>query len=356
MPRVRVPTASRPAPAPPAAPLADVVQLAHGGAQGTWLALTADGALHAWNDDPDARRAHRELAPARFDRVEPALETGCGHGAPTEAFTLWSRGEATTVGRLGTGPLAVLTAPPRDEVQPVTLSDATEDVAITRDAAGLVRVMAACEPDENHHPTLVAPRPMLDVPGVTEVAAGHALACAVAEPGAVWCWAFSPLQPEPGADARDRLVRRSGPTLVPVVPVTGVVAGAWRGACGVASDGAAWCWRPQPNNARRWQVARHPWLREVARLHDAGGDLCATLRDGRFVCDPARGPAPDGALPPARVEHPGLRGAAQVVCARSLADGGCARFEDGSARCWDAIEPRGADTSVQASALTRVVQ
>ncbi len=342
-PRVRVPPPPRPTepPEPPVTPLMDVVHLAHGSRRGTWLALTRDGSLYTWGAEAQATelatrraRVRRVAARASFDRVDPALDGSCGHAyGPFDAFVLWSQGVATWASSQEGGGFAVDRPSTRGGAERVTLSDATDAVRIWRDAAGLVRVLADCEPGEHHYPDLAIPAPPLDVPGVTEVSAGRSLACASTDGGAVWCWSFSTRRPESVSDARDYVVLRSGPHRVPVVPVAGVVADARRGACGVARDGSVWCWRPDPQRAARWRVAQHPWLREVARLHGLGHALCATLRGGRFVCDHEPRATPGAVSPPSRTEHPGLRGALQVVFG-GHSGGGCARFEDGSARCW----------------------
>lgn len=338
-----------PSPEPPPVPLTDVVQLEQG-QYGTWLALTRNGSLYSWKSSSRAvdlgvttrARARPIPAWAPLDRVHHAVrQLSCrGMGDQHDQFTVFSRGQEAQV-RTEDRELPEVVAPTLasgDHRDPALLSDRSVYVWIERTATGLVRAGSHCEPREDYYSDRAQPPAApLDVPDVVEVAASDRQACAVTARGEVWCWAFYNLPEQYRDDPRDQIDYRDGPRRVPVAPVSGVVLDDDRG-CGVARDGSVWCWSVKTPPPVRWQVWQHSRLREVTRLHLAGG-LCATLRDGRFVCDPRWRPHPSW-LPsptwrPSYTEHAGLRGAAQVIgCVASAGCSGCARFEDGTARCW----------------------
>lgn len=177
--------------------------------------------------------------------------------------------------------------------------------------------------------------------GVTAMGAGWGHACALGEGGAVWCWGSRGFAQT--GDGREAPV--TGVWTAPVVALQEGMTSLAVGntvACALAGDGAVWCWGDNTYGSagdgtteRRWSPAPVPGLAATA-LYGGFGSFFARRSDGVLV---GWGKNDEGALGAAGghrlVPVPVLEELAPRV-ARLVAGGthACALLSDQTVRCW----------------------
>lgn len=175
--------------------------------------------------------------------------------------------------------------------------------------------------------------PERDVRGAVDYAPGVFHFCAIVAGGAVKCWSdFFNLRGELG----DGTTTASA-TPVDVVGLTGarsLVLGGGR-SCAIKVDGTVWCWGDEPGNG----MSNSPvpvqvtGVRDVVDLGGPYNSYCA-VADGGTYCWGTESDLPEtpsGADNLTPRLFPSLAGAVQV---RGGRDHTCARFANGTIKCW----------------------
>jgi Regulator of chromosome condensation (RCC1) repeat len=280
------------------------------------------------------------------ERPQVSLAVGANHTCritPSRTVECWG---LNSHGQLGNGTF-------EESNVPVQVTGLTDVVQISgswyhtcaRTAGGRVYCWGAnhegnVNPGGSWNPGVNLPYLIPELSDVVSVSAGEFATCAVKSDGTVWCW---------GLDFSGQWGFREPMAQIPSIVDAVSVSTHWYSGCALLSDSTVRCWGGNQyshlgvGTLDQWVYLPRPAVTRDGLLHGVvelslGVPPCVRMLTGDVLC----GPRPSSYRVGAEATFPDADGPFFSPvdfdgCATQLSSGdlnGCARLEDGTARCW----------------------